>query len=49
MSLYMNHFFIRDLPSIVPKSFFLLLFALHDLGKPIAIDKGDRSLQHSFH
>jgi hypothetical protein len=48
ISQYMNYFFIRNLPIVVPKDFFLLLLALHDLGKPLAIDQGDRNLQHTF-
>lgn len=48
ISQYLNYFYKRDLPKALPKSVFLLTLALHDIGKPIAIEKGNRGLQHHF-
>jgi hypothetical protein len=48
ISQYMNYFYKRDIPKVIPKSVFFLMLALHDIGKPIAIEKGNRELQHYF-
>jgi len=36
------------LPGLIDKRFFRLLLALHDIGKPKAIENGDKKLQHLF-
>lgn len=44
---YMKYFASRNLPIIDKEPFFIIL-ALHDIGKPKAISKGDRNLQHFY-
>lgn len=45
---YLKHFSLRNLPEQIEKEPFLLILALHDVGKPIAVEKGDRNLQHYY-
>jgi hypothetical protein len=44
---YMKYFGSRNLPQIDKEPFFIIL-ALHDIGKPLAISKGDKNLQHFY-
>jgi hypothetical protein len=44
---YMKYFAVRNLPQ-TDKEPFLIVLALHDIGKPFAVSKGDKGLQHFF-
>lgn len=43
LGLYLNFLFHRPLPAPVSRDFFMLVLALHDIGKPIALARGDTS------
>lgn len=45
---YLKHFSLRNLPENIDKDLFLLVLALHDVGKPLAVEVGDRTLQHFY-
>lgn len=48
MSQFEKYFGDKDLPSDVDKNMFRLILALHDVGKPKAISKGGKHLQHEY-
>ena len=48
MNQYLNYFISHNLPHFIKKDVFLLLLALHDVGKPKAVEKGNKDLQHHY-
>lgn len=48
LSQFEKYFAKKDLPADINKQFFRLLLALHDIGKPQAIDVGDKKFQHYY-
>ena len=48
MKQFEKYFGNKDLPSDIDKNIFRLVLALHDIGKPEAISKGGKHLQHEY-
>ena len=48
MGQFEKYFGDKDLPSGIDKNIFRLILALHDIGKPEAISKGGKHLQHEY-
>lgn len=48
LKLFEKYFANRNLPSGIDKNMFRLFLALHDVGKPEAISKGGKHLQHEY-
>ena len=48
MKQFEKYFGDKDLPSGVDKNIFRLILALHDIGKPEAISRGGKHLQHRY-
>jgi len=43
-----KYFSLNSLPAGINKNFFRIILAFHDIGKPEAIEEGDKRLQHKF-
>jgi hypothetical protein len=43
-----KYFSKRDMPEGIGRNLFRLVIALHDIGKPIAIEKGSKHFQHEY-
>lgn len=48
MRQFEKYFGDKDLPSGIDKNMFRLILALHDVGKPEALSKGGKHLQHEY-
>lgn len=48
MGQFEKYFGDKDLPSGIDKNIFRLILALHDVGKPEAISRGGKHLQHEY-
>jgi len=48
MKQFEKYFSDKNLPSGINKNIFRLILALHDIGKPEAISKGGKHLQHKY-